>query len=220
MVRVKKGDFVELDYVGRIKGSNQIFDLTDESLARKNGLYNPNMKYGPRIACIGEGDLIKGLDNYLIDKETGKNYNIEVGKKEAFGERDSKMMRVVSSSIFLREKINPFPGLQVNIDGMFGTIRSISGGRVVVDFNNPLAGKDLIYDVKINRIIDDNILKISSILLNGIGLDENDYKIEEKAGRIDIKLKKDIDENVKEKIKKAVKELVKIDISFSLLQSK
>jgi len=220
MVRVKKGDFVELDYVGRIKGSNQIFDLTDESLARKNGLYNPNMKYGPRIACIGEGDLIKGLDNYLIDKETGKNYNIEVGKKEAFGERDSKMMRVVSSSIFLREKINPFPGLQVNIDGMFGTIRSISGGRVVVDFNHPLAGKDLIYDVKINRIIDDNILKISSILLNGIGLDENDYKIEEKAGRIDIKLKKDIDENVKEKIKKAVKELVKIDISFSLLQSK
>ena len=220
MVRVKKGDFVELDYVGRIKGSNQIFDLTDESLAKKNGLYNPNMKYGPRIACIGEGDLIKGLDNYLIDKETGKNYNIEVGKKEAFGERDSKMMRVVSSSIFLREKINPFPGLQVNIDGMFGTIRSISGGRVVVDFNHPLAGKDLIYDVKINRIIDDNILKISSILLNGIGLDENDYKIEEKAGRIDIKLKKDIDENVKEKIKKAVKELVKIDISFSLLQSK
>src|SRR3989338_1258698 len=220
MARIKKGDFVELDYIGRIKGSNQIFDLTDESIAKKNGLYNSNMKYGPRIACIGEGDLIKGLDNYLIDKETGKDYNIEVSKKEAFGERDSKMMRVVSSSIFLREKINHFPGLQVNIDGMLGTIRSISGGRVVVDFNHPLAGKDLVYEVKINRIIDDNILKISSILLNGIGLDENDYKIGEKEGGIDIKLKKDIDENVKEKIKKAVKELVKIDISFSLLQSK
>jgi len=217
MARIKKGDFVELDYIGRIKGSNQIFDLTDESIAKKNGLYNSNMKYGPKIACIGEGDLIKGLDNYLIDRETGKDYNIEISKKEAFGERDSKMMRVVSSSIFLREKINPFPGLQVNIDGMLGTIRSISGGRVVVDFNHPLAGKDLVYEVKINKIIEDNILKIRSILLNGVGLDEKYYKIEEKDGKIDIKLKKDMDNKVKEKIKEVVRRLVNVDLSFSLL---
>ena len=217
MARIKKGDFVELDYIGRIKGSNQIFDLTDESIAKKNGLYNSNMKYGPKIACIGEGDLIKGLDNYLIDRETGKDYNIEISKKEAFGERDSKMMRVVSSSIFLREKINPFPGLQVNIDGMLGTIRSISGGRVVVDFNHPLAGKDLVYEVKINKIIEDNILKIRSILLNGVGLDEKYYKIEEKDGKIDIKLKKDMDNKVKEKIKGVVRRLVNVDLSFSLL---
>ena len=217
MARIKKGDFVELDYIGRIKGSNQIFDLTDESIAKKNGLYNSNMKYGPRIACIGEGDLIKGLDNYLIDKETGKNYNIEISKKEAFGDRDNKMMRVVSSSIFLKERINPFPGLQVNIDGMLGTIRSISGGRIIIDFNHPLAGKDLVYEVNINKIIEENILKIKSILLNGIGLDEKDYKIEEKEGKIDIKLKKDMDNKVKEKIKEVVKKLAKVELSFSLL---
>ena len=217
MAKIKKGDFVELDYIGRIKGSNQIFDLTDESIAKKNGLYNSNMKYGPRIACIGEGDLIKGLDNYLIDKETGKNYNIEISKKEAFGDRDNKMMRVVSSSIFLKERINPFPGLQVNIDGMLGTIRSISGGRVIIDFNHPLAGKDLVYEVKINKIIEENILKIKSILLNGIGLDEKDYNIEEKEGKIDIKLKKDMDNKVKEKIKEVVKKLAKVELSFSLL---
>ena len=217
MAKIKKGDFVELDYIGRIKGSNQIFDLTDESIAKKNGLYNSNMKYGPRIACIGEGDLIKGLDNYLIDKETGKNYNIEISKKEAFGDRDNKMMRVVSSSIFLKERINPFPGLQVNIDGMLGTIRSISGGRVIIDFNHPLAGKDLVYEVNINKIIEENILKIKSILLNGIGLDEKDYKIEEKEGKTDIKLKKDMDNKVKEKIKEVVKKLAKVELSFSLL---
>lgn len=217
MTKIKRGDFVELDYIGRIKGSNQIFDLTDELIAKKNGLYNSNMKYGPRIACIGEGDLIKGLDNYLVDKETGKNYNIEISKKEAFGDRDNKMMRVVSSSIFLKERINPFPGLQVNIDGMLGTIRSISGGRAIVDFNHPLAGKDLVYELKINKIIEDNILKIKSILLNGIGLDEKDYKIEEKEGKINIILNKDMDNKVKEKIKDVVKKLAKADISFSLL---
>ena len=99
MARIKKGDFVELDYIGRIKGSNQIFDLTDESIAKKNGLYNSNMKYGPKIACIGEGDLIKGLDNYLIDKETGKNYNIEISKKEAFGDRDNNSATPFSSRV-------------------------------------------------------------------------------------------------------------------------
>ena len=47
MVNVKKGDFVRLEYVGRVEGSGMIFDTTDESIARKAGIYEPSAMYGP-----------------------------------------------------------------------------------------------------------------------------------------------------------------------------
>lgn len=216
MVKVKKKDFVEIEYVGKIKGSDQIFDLTDEKLARDNGLYNPNMKYGARIICVGESDLIKSLDDSLVDKDVGKEYKIEIYSKDAFGPRDNKLIRTVPSSVFTRDKINPFPGLQLNVDGMLGTVRSVSGGRVIIDFNHPLAGRDLVYDVKINKIIEDNKLKIESILQNKLNLNKDDYKVIIKENNADIELKGD--NKLKEKVKDIIKDLTKIDANFIIMK--
>ena len=49
-------------------------------------------------------------------------------------------------------KIQPIPGLQLNIDGSFGVVKPSAADACLVDFNHPLAGKDLVYDVKINKI--------------------------------------------------------------------
>ena len=62
---MKEGDFVRIDYVGRIKGSGEIFDLTKEDVARKNGIYNPNMNYKPVPIIIGARMVIKGLEDAL-----------------------------------------------------------------------------------------------------------------------------------------------------------
>jgi len=52
---------------------------------------------------------------------------------------------------FKKEKMQPFPGLVVEINGMQGKVQTVSGGRVRVDFNHPLAGKELLYDMKVER---------------------------------------------------------------------
>lgn len=216
MAKVKKRDFIEIEYIGRIKGSNHIFDLTDEKLARENGLYNPNIRYGARIVCVGEGDLISGLDKALIDKEVGKLYTIEVTPKEGFGERNNKLIRTISGYVFTRDKVNPFPGLQLNIDGMLGTVRSVSSGRVTVDFNHPLSGRDIIYEIKINKIIEDNKLKVESILRNKLNLDEKDYNLTLNENKAEIALKKD--NKLKDKIKNVMKDLINIDATFVLMK--
>lgn len=72
---LKKGDFIEIEFIGKIKESHIVFDVTNEQDAKKYNLYNPKIKYSPLIICIGENNIVKGLDEFLICKEI-KDYTI------------------------------------------------------------------------------------------------------------------------------------------------
>ena len=159
MEEIKNHDFVEIDYVAKIKGLDQIFDLTNKKDATAHNFYDEHRKYGSMIICVGENNLISGLDKNLLGKKPGK-YKFEIDSNEGFGKKNPKLIKLVGKNIFIKQNINPVPGLQINIDGAIGTIRSISGGRCIVDFNHPLAGRDLEYDVNVIKIITDNKDKI------------------------------------------------------------
>jgi len=152
MVNVKKGQFLEIEYTGLIKGSDIVFDRSNTK--DKKGV----------IICLGGNSLLPGLEAKLEDKEVNKEYNLDLNLDEAFGKKDPKLIKIIQTKVFISKKINPIPGLQVNVDGALATIRSVSGGRCVVDFNHPLAGRNLTYNIKIIRIINDNKEKVESIL--------------------------------------------------------
>ncbi|MCH7623074.1 MAG: FKBP-type peptidyl-prolyl cis-trans isomerase [Nitrospinae bacterium] len=127
-MKVKKGDFIEIDYVAKLKDENKIFDLTSEEIAKKENIYNEKFTYKPLVLCVGERHVIKGLDSALIDKEVGKEFTLEVEPEDGFGKKDGKLIQLVSTGVFTKQKIRPFPGLQVQIDDMTGIIKTVSGG--------------------------------------------------------------------------------------------
>ena len=88
MVKTKEGDFVEIDYIGRVKESNVIFDLTDKELAKKEKIYKQHAHYGPRVICLGEKQILNAIDKFLADKEVSKAYTLELKPEEAFGKKD------------------------------------------------------------------------------------------------------------------------------------
>ena len=98
MTNIKKHDFVEVEYTGRLKEDDLLFDTTDVSKAKEAGLYDEKMEYGPVVVCIGEGQLLKGLEEELEGKETGKDYKIELGPEKAFGKKDAKLIRMIPRS--------------------------------------------------------------------------------------------------------------------------
>ena len=206
-MKIKKGDFIEIDFIGKIKESNTIFDLTEESEAKKHDLYNPKQIYKPIVLCIGENEIIKGLDEELINKEPKKSYSIELSPEKAFGKKNPKLIKLIPTSAFKKQNITPFPGLQLNMDGIVGTIRAVSGGRIIVDFNHPLAGKNLIYEIKINKIITDDKEKVKSILkFDKFELKNNELTIKQQPPE-------KIQEAIKKQIKKHVKNIKKITFS-------
>jgi FKBP-type peptidyl-prolyl cis-trans isomerase 2 len=161
---MKKGDFVEIDFVGRIVGTDEIFDLTDEETAKKEGIYNPKHRYKPSLVIIGSGMAVPGVEKNLEQMEPGHEREFELAPEDAFGGRDMHHIRIVSMSKFLKEKINPVPGMFVDIDGMQTKVLSVAGGRVRVDFNHPLAGRHLRYKVKVVSHITDTHDKAKALL--------------------------------------------------------
>lgn len=189
---IKKGDFIELDFTGTADG--EIFDTTNNELAKK--LFNKEAK--PVKIIVGERMIIEGLDNSLEGKEIGKEYRIELKPNESFGERKPELIKVFPINAF-KDKNMLREGNTLIIEGYIARIVKVGSGRVMLDFNHPLAGKKIEYKFKILRKIEDNKEKISSIL-EYFGI--KDYKIEEKEGKIILRLEKRIEKEIENLIKR------------------
>lgn len=205
---VKKKDFVEIEYTGKVKDMDVVFDTTDEKKAKENNIYDKNSFYGPIVICAGQRHVIKGLDESLEGKETGKKYTISVKPEDGFGKKDAKLIQLIGTNKFIKHNIQPMPGLQVNIDGKVGVIKTVSGGRTLVDFNHPLSGKELSYEFKINKIIEDDREKIKSIIRMSLNIKDIDADIKEGKADIKIDIKQELPEQIKKVIADKIKELV------------
>jgi FKBP-type peptidyl-prolyl cis-trans isomerase 2 len=220
MITIKEGDFIEIEYTGRIKNNNKVFDTTLENVAKKEGIHSKGATYGSRIICIGNYHILKGLDDNLKGKEIGKEYTFDIDMKDAFGKKNAKLIKTVPSSLFKKQKMNPFPGLQINADGMMGVVRSVAGGRVLVDFNHPLAGRELVYYVNVIKKVDDEKEQISSILMVELGLKKDMYSLEYKDGAVEIKTKIKIPDEIQKVFADRVKKLVKGLKKLSIVEEK
>jgi len=210
-MKLKNGDFILLDYTGRIKDSKQVFDTTSEQVAKDSNIYQKGAKYKPAMVCIGEGDVLKGLDEDLVGKEVGKSYSVEISPEKGFGKKDAKLMKIVNTNMFLKNNINPVPGLQVNVDNLIGTIKTVSGGRTIIDFNHPLAGKNLVYEFNIIKIVDNDEEKIKGMLTSYLGIDNPEVKVEAGIAKIDNEVPEMLKKQLEEKITKLIPAIKKVD---------
>jgi FKBP-type peptidyl-prolyl cis-trans isomerase SlyD len=202
---MQKGDFVYISYVGRIKESGEIFDVTSEEIARKEGVYNPEIKYGDVPIIIGAGFVIPGLDEELEKMNVGEKKIIEIEPKKAFGERREDFIKLIPEAEFKRQNINVKVGDFVNVNGITGRVLSINAGRVRIDFNHPLAGKALVYEVEIKKQVTETKEKIYAILKFFSNLDESVANVKIENGDAEIEIKGlQIASRVKENIVKTI----------------
>jgi len=94
---------------------------------------------------IGEGRLIKGLDEHILEAEVDKEYDLEIPPEDAYGDRDPKNVETHSMREMARLKVEPEYGRVVTIRNKTGWISGIFAGRVRIDYNHKLAGKTLRY---------------------------------------------------------------------------
>lgn len=170
----QKNDFLEVEFIGRIKDG----EVFDSNVAEELNKLNPNQQAKPFIFPLGQDMFLKGIENFLIGKEVG-SYELELSPKDAFGFRDPSMVQMIPMKIFIEHKINPIPGTILNFDNKLGKVLTVSGGRVMIDFNGPLAGKDVIYSVKVLRKVENIDEKVKS-LVEFLFRREFKYKIHDK----------------------------------------
>lgn len=208
---LKKKDFIEIEFTGKIK-DGEIFDSNIKKDIKAAKL---NIEPKPFIFCLGEGMFVKGVDDFLIGKELGK-YTIELSPEKAFGNRESKLVQMIPMKVFHQHKINPVPGAMFNFDNKMAKILTVSGGRVMVDFNNPLSGKDIIYDIKVLRKIEDTNEKIKAF---NEFLFRKDFKFKIEDKKLTIEVEKPMVKFV-EMFKDKFKEIFDLELEVKEIEDK
>lgn len=106
---------------------------------------------------FGVGQVIAGLEKRIINMKAGEAADILVPAAEAYGEYDPEGIQILSIEQF--EGINDLKiGMQIqaqdeNDQPIQFIVKEIGEKNVTVDFNHPLAGKDLEYKIKIDSLL-------------------------------------------------------------------
>jgi len=208
---MEDGDFVYIDYVGKVKDSGEIFDITNEQAARKEGAFREGFKYGPVPIVVGAEFVLPGLNDALKDMKVGETKKAEISPARAFGERNPDYVKLIPEARFKEQDIDVEVGQYVTVNRLRGKVLSIDGGRINVDFNHPLAGKTLVYDLTVVSKIDNDSEKVQSLVYYFVGVDKADVGVEMRGKEVDVEFKKkpDVHNDAKETIASNVMKYVK-----------
>jgi len=186
---IKNGDFILANYTLRVKETGETVGTTLETVAKEKKLYRGEERYEPFFIILGEGWVPKGLEEALTGLEPGKASTVELPPDKGYGIRDPKKVRLVPLRKFTAEGMTPVPGLQVNIDGKSAQVRSVGAGRVQVDYNHPFAGKTLIYDITVEKVIESDDDKIRNLIHKRIpSVDQQKFEIKLENAKLQVEV--------------------------------
>lgn len=139
---VKTGDTVMLHYTGKYK-NGKVFDSS--------------RKGNPIPVEVGAGEIIKGLENAVIGMQPGENKTVVVRPEEGFGNCDEKRLIEVPKKLF-PENISPEKGTELQLVNKRGqafnvVVVEILDKSIMLDANHPLAGKVLVFDIELVKIV-------------------------------------------------------------------
>jgi peptidylprolyl isomerase len=186
---IKNGDFLLVNYALKVKETGETVGTTIESVAKEAKIYRGEERYEPFFVVVGEGWVPKGLDEAFAGFDIGKATTIELPPEKAYGARDPKKVRLVPLRKFTAEGLTPVPGLQVNMDGKVAQVRAVGAGRVQVDYNHPFAGRTLVYDVTVEKIIETDEEKVKNLLHKRLPPVEQDkFQVTMENGKLQIEI--------------------------------
>jgi FKBP-type peptidyl-prolyl cis-trans isomerase SlpA len=113
-----------------------------------------NFETAPATFTVGDGNLLPGFESTLIGLENGDEREFTIPPEEAFGQHNPQNVQRVDRSNFDQQELEVGAMFSFqNGDGELpGVIIEFEDEEILVDFNHPLAGKNIIFQVKIMDI--------------------------------------------------------------------
>jgi len=137
---VKKGDKIKVDYSGSFE-DGEVFDASE-----KHG--------APLEFEAGAGMVVPGFDAAVIGMEVGEEKTVTLKPQEAYGEPHPQAVQKVPKDKFPTEaKVGMMIGVPLpNGQQMPAKIVEITDSEVSIDMNHPMAGKTLVFKIKVVSI--------------------------------------------------------------------
>lgn len=148
---VKVGDTVQVDYTGKFENGT-VFDTSREDVAKQAGIYVNGKTYAPLPFVVGSGQMIKGFDNGVIGMKVGEEKTLRLPPEEAYGEYDKAKVQAVPIKALNMTEVPKVGQTLYNQYGNSFKVIAVNDTYITLDANNELAGKTLVFDIKLISI--------------------------------------------------------------------
>lgn len=148
---IKAGDTVKIDYTGKLENGT-VFDTSREEVAKQAGIYVDGGNYTPLTFVAGSGQMIKGFDEGVIGMKVREEKNITVPPEKAYGEYDQSMIEAIPIQDLNLTRTPKEGEILEDMDGNQFKVIAVNSTHVTLDANHELAGKTLIFDIKVVSI--------------------------------------------------------------------
>ncbi len=138
---VEKGDTVKVEYEGRFE-DGEVFDSS-----KREG------KQHPIEFTVGSGQVVQGFDAAVIGMKEGEEKEVTIKPEDAYGAPKPELTQDVPRNLLPQDK-DPEEGMKLVMQTPDGqqalvSITKVSKETVTLDMNHPLAGKTLIFKLKV-----------------------------------------------------------------------
>jgi FKBP-type peptidyl-prolyl cis-trans isomerase 2 len=174
---VGEKSLVYIDYSATTKDDGVVFDTTMAEVAKDSGIFKENDRYEPMLVAIGWNWLLGALEEELVGMKVGDAKTVEVPPEKGAGTRDPNKVKMIAKTKLAKHGTRPIKGQQITFGNERGVIKAVLGRQVRVDFNSPLAGRTLEFDVTLRSIVLDPQEKLRAVVKRRMpGIPDEDFK--------------------------------------------
>lgn len=163
------GEFVEIEYTARTAEEGTVVDTTDPEIATEAGLADIDAG-GSMVVIVGKGHVFGPVEDAIAEMRPGEGRTVAVGATDAFGAPDPTQRRSIPVDVLSSEAVEQND--RVTIDDRVGYVDTVDDGTATVDFNHPLAGTALEYELRtIDRVTETSERAAGLLALYDLGDD-------------------------------------------------
>ena len=122
---IDNGDFVRVNFTGKIKETDEVFDTTYDEIAQEAGIFDENKTYKAIPIVVGGNHLLPAIEEAIKGLEEGETKHVEVDSDDAFGPRNPKLIQLVPMREFKKQGMTPVPGMRITAEGSTGKILTV-----------------------------------------------------------------------------------------------
>ena len=150
---IEAGDEVVIEYVGRTD-EGTVFDTSREAVATESGLAEaqPDREFSPLTVAVGAGEVITGIEEALPGLAEGDTESIEVPPERGYGEWSEEHVQEYSTDELTATLGGQRPEVGQYVEteqGAAAEITAVDDDISKVDFNPPLAGETLHFEIEV-----------------------------------------------------------------------
>jgi len=140
-MKIKEGSKVSVEYTGTFEDGTT---------------FDTNKGKDPLKFEVGAKQIIPGFEKQIIGMEKDQTKKIKLKPEDAYGQPNDKLIIEIPKEVLNAKGIEPKPGMKVKMEPKdathpprIATVKEVTESKIKLDLNHPLAGKTLIFEIKI-----------------------------------------------------------------------